>query len=194
MIEPTLRKHLSQDLRRLITGRMTNDDFDEVYGDSYETSTDRAVSQIAGFGYSQYSSGLLFPIRLRGRHAVDKETRCTAARAVLFLRSGLKYEWPVTPDRECAAIFRALGIPIGFLLSVTCIPLAIYAPSVGGFAYLSILGPLLLIGALRVAFRLRHEVSEDQRLFDESGDFEVWPFLRREDFDEARRTCHMFAK
>lgn len=194
MIEPSLRKQLSQDLRRLITGRMTNDEFDEVYYDNYETSADSAVSQIAGFGYCQYSSGLLFPIRLRGRHAVDKETRCTAARAVLFLRSGLKYEWPVSPDREFAETFLAIGLPLGFVLSLLCIPLAFSEPLVGVFVLLAILGPVLLIGASIIAFRLRREVSEDQRLFDESGDLEVWPFLRREDFDQARQTCHMFAK
>jgi hypothetical protein len=88
MIDRKLRAELSQDIRRLATGRMTNDAFDDLYYEVYERSDDRAVNEIAAFCYGLYSSDLLFPIRLRGRYALDAETKRTIARCVLFLRSG----------------------------------------------------------------------------------------------------------
>lgn len=51
MVESELRKSLSQDVRRLITDRMTNDAFDDVYCELYESSDDRAVSKIASSCY-----------------------------------------------------------------------------------------------------------------------------------------------
>ena len=98
MVDSDLRISLSQDVRRLATGRMSNDDFDDVYYEQYDSSHDRAVCEISGFCYSLYSSDLLLPMRLRGRHALDADTKRTCIRAVLFLRSGLEYEWPAFPD------------------------------------------------------------------------------------------------
>jgi len=89
MVDSLKRRQLSQHLRQLVTGRATNDEFDEWYYNDYETSEDRATQAISAFGYSLYSD--LWPYRLRGVHAVDKETRRTAARCVLFLRSKLEY-------------------------------------------------------------------------------------------------------
>ena len=43
MVDTELRHRLSQDLRRLITGRMTNDEFDDVYYESYFDSDDLAA-------------------------------------------------------------------------------------------------------------------------------------------------------
>lgn len=42
MIDPEVRKSLSQDVRRLITGRMTNDAFDDIYYEEYQSADDRA--------------------------------------------------------------------------------------------------------------------------------------------------------
>src|SRR5262245_24251555 len=49
MVDFSTRKDLSQDLRRLVTGRMTNDEFDEVAYGRFFDSKDRAVDSIAHF-------------------------------------------------------------------------------------------------------------------------------------------------
>ena len=71
MVDLELRHRLSQDLRRLVTGRMTNDDFDDAYYESYMDSNDIAVREISRFGWSLYSSDVLFclPTNYGGRIA-----------------------------------------------------------------------------------------------------------------------------
>jgi hypothetical protein len=196
MIDHELRNSLSQDVRRLITGRMTNDAFDDAYYETYETSDDCAVTAIASFCYCLYSSDL-WTYRLRGRHAVDDETRSIAARSVLFLRSGLEYEWPPMPDnpalRMLASLAMFLGLPAGVAISLICIPLALSGSDDGITGPLAILGPLLLIGSTALEFFWSRLLSEDWKAFQDSGDHDVWPFIRRKDFDTARQTCHMFA-
>ncbi|MEL6899243.1 MAG: hypothetical protein AAFP90_24330, partial [Planctomycetota bacterium] len=64
MVDSKLRKLLSQDIRRLVTGRMTNDDFDDAYYEHYGSSDDRAILEISGFRYSLYPSDSLFLMRL----------------------------------------------------------------------------------------------------------------------------------
>lgn len=194
MVDPDLRKSLSQDMRRLITGRMSNDDFDDVYYEHYESSEDRAVREIAGMCYSLYSSDLLFPYRLRGRHAVDAEIRGTAARAVLFLRSGREYEWPDFPDnpgfRLLAGLAMFLGIPAGIALLLTSL-VATLAGSFDIAGLFAILGFLLLSGSLFFAFGWPTTLQSEWESFRASGDYDVWPFLRRDDFDNARQNCHL---
>jgi hypothetical protein len=191
MIDQSIRRSLSQDLRRLITGRMTNDAFDDVYYESYHDSNDRAVREIAGFGYSLYSSDLLWPYRLRGRYTVDKETRSAAARCVLFLRSGCDYEWPDTPHLDCAiaSLSFSVGIPLGAALCFFWLPIAIdgWDSIVGSCA---VVGTLLLAASI-VGLRHQPRLTEEQGRFYQAGDFELWPFLHRHDFDQARRTAHL---
>ena len=79
-------------LRRLASGRITNDEFDEAYP---EGSPDRGVRSVWEFGYSLYSD--YYTYRLLGRHALGAEARRIVARCVLFLHSGLEYTWPEPP-------------------------------------------------------------------------------------------------
>jgi hypothetical protein len=195
MIDLDVRRQLSQNVRRLVTGRMTNDDFDDIYYEVYAASADRAVREISAFCYGLYSSDLLGTYRLRGWHAVDPATRDAAARAVLFLRSGREYEWPDRPDnpglRLLAGFAMFLGIPAGAALLLICIPL-ILSGSVDFGGTLALLG-LAVLGA-SVAFTLwwPRLLSREWEAFQNSGDHDVWPFLRCADFDGARQSCHMF--
>jgi hypothetical protein len=195
MIDHDLRKSLSQDVRRLITGRMTNDEFDEVYYDTYDSSDDQAVCAVASSCYCLYSDA--FPYRLRGVHAVDRETRSTAARAVLFLRSCIEYEWPPMPGFHWLDVPHAFastsGIPAGIVLSVLSIPLFLSEPYLV-LGLLALLGIVLLVGSIALIVWHRRFVSERWKSFRAAGDYDVWPFLRRADFDQARTSCHMFAR
>jgi hypothetical protein len=198
MVEPELRKSLSQDVRRLVTGRMTNNAFDDVYYELYESSGDRAVTEIASSCYCLYSSDLPLPYRLRGRYAVDDEVRSTAARSVLFLRSGLEYEWPPMPDnpglRCLAGIALFGGIPGGIALLLISVPALFLTPIDDMICGLAVLGIILLIGSSLLTLFWPRLLAKDWDSFRQSGEYDVWPFIRRRDFELARRQCHLFRK
>ena len=148
MIDALKRRQLSSQLRHLVTGRATNDQFDEWYYNDYEESQDRAVQAVSAFGYGLYSSDVLSPYRLRGIHAVDSRTRTTAARCVLFLRSSLEYEWPDQPDSPAARLLQGmaffLGLPVGIVLGLISIPL-IFTRDTGFAIWLGAAGASVLI-------------------------------------------------
>ncbi len=167
---------------------MTNDAFDDRYYEVYAPSDDRAVSAIASFCYCLYSSDLLFPIRLSGRYAIDRETKRTIARCVLFLRSGNEYEWPPLPDdpagRCLAGIAFSLGFPGG--VALTLVGLAIAINDLEPFAIIILATGLSLTVACYYVGFLRPTVSpDDWNRYAGSGDYDCWPFLRRESFECA---------
>jgi hypothetical protein len=199
MIDLELRRQLSQDLRRLVTGRMTNDAFDDAYYGQYMRSQDRAVAAIAEFGWGLYSSDVLMPYRLRDRHATSKADRRAAARSVLFLRSGLEYDWPKQPSSSTHCVVGALafnlGLPGGIALLVCSVPCL-----VGGVEGVDLLWPLAGLGLGSTLISGWYLSGGGYRIWFESpgfqnwlraGDFDAWPFLRREDFYQARRTAHL---
>jgi hypothetical protein len=209
MIDHDLRRRLSQDLRRLATGRMTNDEFDEVYYEDYGGSQDAAVVAIAEFGYGFYSSDVLVPYRLKGRHALSKETRRMAARCVLFLRTGRRYEWPTWPGSagylrfmDC---FAWVGLQLGSAFSV-CFLMFLPLRADSRIAFTWPLVAFWPIGAISVAAtsfgiwyvfcggakRVRRKSSAWQQWLRD-GDWDAWPFRRREDCYEARRSCHLLS-
>lgn len=193
MIEPELRTELSQDIRRLATGRMTNDAFDARYYEFYQRSDDPAIREIAGFGYSLYSSDLLWPIRLRGPYALDRETKRTIARCVLFLRSGDEYGWPPFPDslegRILASLALFFGLPGG--IALTLIGLALTASEPGLFAY-KVLGLGLLVSLTSFyGLTFASAPPDEWKRFTSCGDYDCWPFLRRDLFDSARNQIRL---
>jgi len=92
MIDLTARPHAALLLRRLASGRITNDDFDGEYPDH---SADPGVRAVWQFGWSLYSDFTTY--RLVGRRALLPEHRRLVARCVLFLHSGLPYEYALFP-------------------------------------------------------------------------------------------------
>lgn len=110
MIDRAERDALSLRLRRLASGRITNDEFDvgEVVA-----SPDPAIGAIWDFGWGHYSD--FGSYRLRGTHALTKPQLETVARAVLFLDSDLPYEWPsLRPSLlEFLLLLGTLGLLVG---------------------------------------------------------------------------------
>jgi hypothetical protein len=113
MVDLESRMNAGLLLRRLASGRLTNDEFDEAYP---SWSRDRGVRNISEFAWSLYSD--YHTHRLLGRHALTPETRRIAARCVLFLHSGVEYEWPDPPRIRLGAELRqflTLGLwPSGY--------------------------------------------------------------------------------
>ena len=92
MIDYQARSQLAQAARALISGRITNDQFE----DRQPNSNDLAIREIfyRGFWplYSDTSEH-----RLNGSHRLAAEDRQFAVRCIAFLKSGLPYSWPVLP-------------------------------------------------------------------------------------------------
>jgi len=89
MIDRAARDRAATLLRRFVGGRMTNDDFDS---DFPQSRTDPALDALSGASWHLYSDNSTH--RLTGRHALTREGRRQVLRWVLFLHSGLEYEWP----------------------------------------------------------------------------------------------------
>ena len=190
-----LRRRLSQDLRRLVTGRISNDEFDEIHQRCSE-SNEEAVRSIAEFGYGLYSSELLLPYRLTGFHAVGPATRRTAARCVLFLRSELSYEWPALPERWFLGLLLGMsvmvGIPTGLILSIIGTASVLSNGRDQGFwRSVTIIGSAILAAGAAYVIVVTRFTNRDRRRWQSVGDFDVWPFFRREQFYEARRNCFL---
>lgn len=190
MVDELLRRKLSQDLRQLVSGAITTDEFDDAYFAEYERSNDATVRKIGEFGWSLFSDDRNY--RLRGRFAVDAETRSAAVRCVLLLRSGLEYEWPPPPRsllREFADAFVLLGVAVGAAITIVWSLLLVnqvrdvefMAPiGIAAIALLSI-SVWYMCGGTR-----RWRETPAWRQWRSNGDFDAWPFLRRRDFETAR--------
>ena len=90
MVDRNARDQMVLLLRRLATGRITNDEFEEHLPIS---RADPAVDEIYHRGvWGLYSD--LHEHRLVGRQRLSRSERREIARFVLFLKSDLEYEWP----------------------------------------------------------------------------------------------------
>ncbi|MGA2279711.1 MAG: hypothetical protein ABSG80_05350 [Verrucomicrobiota bacterium] len=89
MIDAPARTKFSELIRGLVAGRLTNDEFE----DAIPRSLDVAIHEVYFTGiWGLYSD--LHEYRLTGKDAVPRQARPDIARCILFLKSGLPYEWP----------------------------------------------------------------------------------------------------
>ena len=178
-VDREARDRVAVDLRRLVTGRMINVEFDDRYYRRWKESQDLAVSEIAKFAWGLYGSDRSY--RLKGRHAVAPEAKRAAARAILFLHTNLEYQWPVQPE-----------IKLRWLLLPGCYLVLWIAALWGSFvSRLSGAWGIVFMGlaAVPVVFWLvgRSRFRKERTLFNRSGDVDVWPFISRADFERARK-------
>jgi hypothetical protein len=162
-LNQSVKTEFAQLLRALYTGCITNDDFDEKA--SRLSAHDFAVDQIFRFGaWPTYSDTRTY--RFIGPHALSREDKKVVARWVLFLKSGQPYSWPKYPH-----------LPIWFILTVIFAPIPIaYFISLW---ILAAIGFPLAILADNI-FGLMKGPS-----FKRYGDFDVWPFISKADFEKA---------
>jgi hypothetical protein len=139
-IDTTARRKLAELLRHLVSGVISNDEFE----DRLAWSRDEAVVAIYEQAWLLYDD--LHEHRLTGKWRVPDEARFVIARWILFLHSELPYEWP------------------GWRLT---------GPRTGG-------------RCLRGLLTFGRSVRKERVKFEASGDYDVWPFFQREDFDHAQ--------
>jgi hypothetical protein len=90
MVDRNARNEVVLLLRQLVTGRITNDEFEDRQPLG---SSDLAVAEVFLRGASGFYSDL-DEYRLAGRHRLSRSERREMARLILFLKSDLEYEWP----------------------------------------------------------------------------------------------------
>lgn len=92
MIDRIARDRLAEAVRHLAAGTMTNVEFEER---ALSASADPAVHAVfLGGPWFLYHD--LMSYRLKGAYRLSPAVRREAARWVLFLKSDLAYEWPVS--------------------------------------------------------------------------------------------------
>ena len=97
MIDREARNKLAEAMRALASGLITNDEFE---GKRLPNSKeDLAISEVFSKGaWSLYSDFQEY--RLSGVHRLDKKTKHDVARWVLFLKTDLPYEWPISNIKQ----------------------------------------------------------------------------------------------
>ncbi|MEM9186016.1 MAG: hypothetical protein AAGB00_05905 [Planctomycetota bacterium] len=190
MVDRQARQQLSQALRQLISGRITNDEFEDRWP---PPSEDAALDGVQYFGWLLYSDTHAY--KLRGRLRVVGRERQQGARAVLFLRTGLAYEWPEWPgatwgERFFSCMIALFGLLGAFAWWNDAHQNAWFARAT--IAYCSFVGGSMLFSWLWHRFG----PAETQQIkeYKQAGDYEVWPFLRRADFERACREHHLLAR
>ncbi len=103
MIDRLERDRLALLLRRLASGRITNDDYDN---ERPTRSRDRGLQAVSDAGWTLYSD--YHSYRLRGRRALLRHTVDQIGHCVLFLASDLEYEWPPPPPLGALGILVAI--------------------------------------------------------------------------------------
>jgi hypothetical protein len=106
MIDHDARGRVSELLRHLVSGQITNDGFEAALP---EGSADRAVREVSSEAW--YLCGDLREHRLVGKERLAPEARIHVARTILFLQSDLEYECRNGPSppgcsRHCFASSR----------------------------------------------------------------------------------------
>ena len=141
MIDRPARSRLAEAIRHLVSGQVTNDEF-EIR--ACISSGDLAIQEIFGQGAWQLYSDTS-GYRLVGPNRLPRAARREVARWILFLASEHEYEWP------CPNLPSRLILLVGNMVTI------------GGAGWLY------------------------SKSLSRQGDFEVWPFFRRNDYEASLR-------
>jgi len=193
MIDREHRDRLAELIRHLANGRIPADSFTVSAEEFALHSEDPAVGAVytAAWGLSGYE-WILGGDKFHGRQRLPPQTRRKVAIWAVFLYSNTDYEWP---DDECldSAGDGVLVILCGLLATTGLIFSALSVASarfpVFGVACL-LLATCAYFYSQRVAERHRERwIAARNRI----GDYDVWPFLRTSNFQEARKHPRLLA-
>lgn len=110
MIDRTARDRLAEALRALASGLISNDEFEDSR--LPHSQDDVAIREIFSRGaWMLYSDTHKY--RLTGKNKLDAATRSEVARWILFLKTGLPYEWPVCSTPRMLGMLLANILTLG---------------------------------------------------------------------------------
>ncbi len=199
MVNRQVRSQLALGLRRLASGRITNDEYEDLCCDADARTNDPALSELFTYGWLHYDD--LRRHKLRGRDALSREQRAAMARVVLFLTTDQEY---VHGDVVSSATGYGRPIPIRGCLAVIAL-----AAGFGLYTFVAmntfILGFILVVIVAAFAYKLIGVVRSrrdrqqgnpsapaieatfwpfiDHRASMES--FQFWPFASKESYQHA---------
>ncbi len=162
MIDNEARNKAAVLLRQYQTGKITDSDFKKAWP---KKSHDPALPEIL---IGLFPTAHLHKLKIKELELTPAERRDRVYRSILFLETNLKYEWPLEG---------------GFLTWANLIFLAVILGGIGlGFYFRTgshihfIFGAGVWVLSLLVKKRIREK--------KEHGDYDIWPFLRRTDYDQ----------
>jgi hypothetical protein len=147
MIDRPSRDSLATALGQYVSGRITNDDFDDVAVDWRDSGADAVKRRAWGLYDDTYQH------LATGRHYITKPSREEIGRWILFLHSDNEYTWPHFNFRT---IFN---------------------------------WPLNLLSAGWWESRKKKRFED----FKTAGDYSVWPFASRQDYEASLENPKYFA-
>ncbi|PHR59962.1 MAG: hypothetical protein COA43_08320 [Robiginitomaculum sp.] len=171
MIDRSARNKMALSVRRLALGRITNWEYEEQISDS---TVDTVIGVIDDEMWSLYNGhnehGLV------GKHEVSHADKKVIARIILFLKSDLKYEYPIVND-SIWRFFVTMVVFLGLLL-------ALWAGNSNSV--------LLSLAVLGSCFVLNREtLKKYETLFTLAGDQKQWPFTSEK---QLRETAKLLAQ
>ena len=181
----------TQLVRHLADGRISTDSFSDsaaVFALDSEDAGVRAVYEAADSLYCD----ILGPDRFRGRCKLAADVRRKCATAALFLYTDIEYEWP---DDACGA---GGG---DYLLLILCGSLMLAGAT---FLAFSPVGLLFLLPGIACSSLAIYVYFYSQKLDEcdydrwvgrqnQIGDYDVWPFVRKSDFQDAKEEPRLLA-
>jgi hypothetical protein len=186
MVDRNTRDQLTELVRHFGSGQITTDYFAMAGGKLVEATQDYGVGAVYAWAEGLHSDAL-WPIRLRGAFRLTAEDRRRLTIAILFLYSDMEYEWPPSGPKgawtdfllayACGAfIFAGLMLFVLSLLSVWCMLGAIASLFAAIYVY-------------KLSHRLvaRNEATWKAEQAEAGRDWDIWPFLKHDDFEEAKR-------
>ena len=173
MVDKSQRRHLALYLRDFIEGQISNDQFC-LHRPRH--SRDGALMAIWEFadGLSSDSSR----VHLVGNARPARDRLEIASRCIVFLNSNCEYRWP---ERYSRRMHRLMVVPWS-LCMIGSICLAVRV----SFALALFL--VALIVTLPLYLMKRTADNRIAKRFGQAGDVNVWPFMRRADYETALAT------
>jgi len=166
MVDINRRKKLALHLRHLSTGQISNDEFEEritedvTYGwlpEQYYRANESETDDPVIRPILEFSWCLYndtYNHKLTGKHKLSDEQTKEIARFILFLHSDLEYDWTYVD----------------------------FTNPVIRFSFTDILKSIITLGQHYRDLNLKRE--EEFELMKKTGDFELWPFKTRTQYEE----------
>lgn len=168
MIDKARRTALADRIHEYVIGLHTNYEFERllheidrpVFAESQPDDDPVLSPMLERMWCFCFVHGDLDEYRLTGDYGISKKARHEVLRWVLFLRSGMEYEWPVF--QLTSQMHRDAGI----------------------------IHPLLSLFTFGAWGRIQHRnFNAKVKQFESAGDHDVWPFKRRSDFLESYKSA-----
>jgi len=178
------RTRLAEVLDRFISGNRTISQFAGMLC-GFLGSKDHCIGAIIDGWYDRDEFNV--PALCRTFRSLPPEEQAMLQRCRLFLRSGLPYEWPDEPNLVQAGIGRAVLVLLGMVLLghlLFAVAILFMGQWLAGSVLIAVsagAGTAVVIGHRA----LRRWDREQWHEYRAAGDVDVWPFLRRGDYEQA---------